>query len=135
MSKLILFYLALLLALAPGAQAASPAPGEVGELWHGKVLTASFRTGMCFNAKGEARGVLLLRHRNGQQDTYHLHGSVRDNEFNLSHSSGHQFSGRLTGPATMAGKVRLANGMTLNLEGTRVQNAQLEGNDCSPPLQ
>lgn len=115
--------------------AASPAPGEVGELWQGKVLTASFRAGMCFDANGKARGVLLLRHRNGQQDAYHLYGSIRDNEFNLTHSSGHQFTGRLTGPEKMEGSVRLANGMKLNLEGSRIQNAILAGDDCSPPAQ
>lgn len=118
---------------APANAAGSPGPGEVGELWQGKVLTASFRAGMCFDARGKARGVLLLRHRNGQQDAYHLYGAIKNNEFNLSHSSGHQFSGRLTGPEKMEGRVRLSNGINLNLEGQRIRNARLEGDDCSPP--
>lgn len=134
--RLIPGALCLLLCLAAqAAGAASPGPGEVGELWQGKVLTASFRVGMCFDSKGKARGVLLLRHRNGQQDAYHLYGTIRNNQFNLSHSSGHQFSGRLVGPEKMEGSVRLANGMKLNLEGARIQNASLAGDDCSPPAQ
>lgn len=134
---LFLFGALLFFGLASGNSfaAGSPGPGEVAELWHGKILTASFRTGMCFDATGKARGVLLLRHRNGQQDAYHLYGTIRNNEFSLSHSSGHQFNGQLTGPTTMKGRVHLANGMNLNLEGHRVQDARLEGDDCSPPAQ
>ena len=134
-----IFLVLLAMALVPGqclsAFAKSPAPGEVGELWHGKVLTATFRAGMCFDASGKARGVLLLRHRNGQQDAYHLYGTIKNNNFSLSHSSGHLFTGKLTGSKNMEGKVRLANGMTLNLQGERLQNAKLDGDDCSPPGQ
>lgn len=137
---------ALLLLLAGGvAQAAeaSAAPeaaaktitsgsGEVTELWTGKVLTATFRAGMCFGANGKARGVLILRHANGQEDTYHLYGSIRANTFDLAHSSGHSFTGRLTGPRSMEGRVRLKNGLRLSLEGERALDVPLLAEDCAP---
>ena len=107
-------------------------PGEVTELWTGRVLTATFRAGMCFSADGKARGVLLLRHANGQEDTYHLSGSIRANAFDLSHSSGHSFTGRLTGPRSMEGRVRLKNGLRLSLEGERTPDVPLLAEDCAP---
>ncbi len=107
-------------------------PGEVTELWTGRVLTATFRAGMCFSADGKARGVLLLRHANGQEDTYHLSGSIRANAFELSHSSGHSFTGRLTGPRSMEGRVRLKNGLRLSLEGERTPDVPLLAEDCAP---
>lgn len=114
---------------APAAEAA--AGHEVTELWTGKVLTATFRAGMCFRADGKARGVLILRHANGQEDTYHLYGHVRANAFDLTHGSGHSFTGRLTGPKSMEGRVKLKNGLSLNLEGTREQDVPL-ADDCAP---
>lgn len=107
-------------------------PGEVTELWNGKVLTATFRAGMCFSADGRARGVLLLRHANGQEDVYHLKGTIRSNAFDLAHSSGHVFSGRLTGPHSMAGTVTLKNGLRLSLEGARALDVPLAAEDCAP---
>lgn len=115
-----------------GAKTITSGPGEVTELWTGKVLTATFRAGMCFGADGRARGVLLLRHANGQEDTYHLHGSIRANAFELSHSSGHSFTGRLTGPRSMEGRVRLKNGLSLSLEGERTLDVPLLAEDCAP---
>lgn len=106
--------------------------GQITELWQGKVLTASFRAGMCFDPLGKARGVLILRHKNGQEDTYHLYGTIKNNAFDLSHSSGHYFTGRLTGPDSMEGKVKLSNGLKLGLEGRRIQNAKLLAPDCAP---
>lgn len=129
----------LVLAAAPGPALAAGGErtitsggGEVTELWTGKVLTATFRAGMCFGADGKARGVLLLRHANGQEDTYHLHGHIRANAFDLSHGSGHTFTGRLTGPASMEGRVKLKNGLALNLEGTRKPDVPLLADDCAP---
>lgn len=107
-------------------------PGEVTELWSGKVLTATFRAGMCFSADGRARGVLLLRHANGQEDVYHLKGTIRSNSFDLAHSSGHVFAGRLTGPHSMEGRVTLKNGLRLSLEGTRALDVPLAAEDCAP---
>lgn len=107
-------------------------PGEVTELWSGKVLTATFRAGMCFSADGRARGVLLLRHANGQEDVYHLKGTIRSNTFDLAHSSGHVFAGRLTGPHSMEGRVTLKNGLRLSLEGTRTLDVPLVAEDCAP---
>lgn len=132
---------ACLCALLCGAtlRAAAGAPktiksgsGEVTELWTGKVLTATFRAGMCFRADGKARGVLILRHANGQEDTYHLYGHIRANAFDLTHTSGHSFTGRLTGPASMEGRVKLKNGLALDLEGTREQDVPLLAEDCAP---
>ena len=106
--------------------------GEVTELWSGKVLSASFKAGMCFDAQGKARGVLKLRHANGQVDVYHLYGTIRDNQFDLAHSSGHFFSGRLNEPLRMSGQVRLRNGLKLSLEGQRELDAPLLRSDCAP---
>ena len=118
---------------AAGAQKTiTSGSGEVTELWTGKVLTATFRAGMCFRTDGRARGVLILRHSNGQEDTYHLYGSIRDNAFDLSHGSGHTFTGRITGPRSMEGRVKLKNGLSLNLEGKREQDVPLAAEDCAP---
>lgn len=107
-------------------------PNETTELWQGKVLTAKFRVGMCYSPDGKARGVLLLKHRNGQEDVYHLYGTLRNNAFELTHSSGHYFSGKLTGPGTMEGKAKLSGGMSLSLKGTRTRNAPVIAEDCAP---
>lgn len=122
---------------APAEEMATPrtiksGSGEVTELWTGKVLTATFRAGMCFRTDGRARGVLILRHANGQEDTYHLYGHIRANAFDLTHGSGHSFTGRLTGPKSMEGRVKLKNGLSLNLEGTREQDVPLAAEDCAP---
>lgn len=115
-----------------GVKTITSGPGEVTELWTGKVLTATFRAGMCFGADGKARGVLILRHANGQEDTYHLYGGIRANAFDLTHSSGHSFTGRLTGPRSMEGRVRLKNGLSLSLEGERALDVPLVAEDCAP---
>lgn len=106
--------------------------GLTTELWQGKALTATFRVGICYTAKGKANGVLLLKHRNGQVDTYHLNGTLKNNEFYLTHSSGHKITGSLTGPGGMQGKARLANGLSLGLKGERIRNAPLAAADCAP---
>ena len=119
-------------ALAQGPKTIKSGSGEVTELWTGKVLTATFRAGMCFRTDGKARGVLILRHANGNEDTYHLYGHIRDNAFELTHGSGHSFTGRLTGPKSMEGRVKLKNGLALNLEGTRELDVPLVAEDCAP---
>lgn len=105
---------------------------QSAELWEGKILTARFRAGICFKPDGKAMGVLILTHRNGNEDVYHLYGSVRNNKFDLSHSSGHYFNGELTGPDSMEGHVKLANGMKMSLKGSRKQNVTLKAPDCAP---
>ena len=115
-----------------GVKTITSGSGEVTELWTGKVLTATFRAGMCFGADGKARGVLILRHANGQEDTYHLYGGIRANAFDLTHSSGHSFTGRLTGPRSMEGRVRLKNGLSFSLEGERTPDVPLVAEDCAP---
>lgn len=136
-AALACLFVLLVAAAAPAAEKAAPrtiksGSGEVTELWTGKVLTATFRAGMCFRSDGRARGVLILRHANGQEDTYHLYGHIRANAFELTHGSGHSFTGRLTGPGSMEGRVKLKNGLSLNLEGTREQDVPLAAEDCAP---
>lgn len=133
--KTLPLLLACLFALeaAPRGEATiETGPDVTTELWDGKVLTATFRAGMCFEKDGRARGVLLLRHSNGQEDTYHLYGALRDDEFYLSHTSGHVFSGKLASPEKMEGKVKLANGLRLSLKGVRHKNVPLAASDCAP---
>lgn len=102
------------------------------ELWEGRVLTARFRVGMCFEPGGDVRGVLILKHLNGNEDTYHLYGKLKGDNFDLSHSSGHYFNGQLTGPDSMEGKVKLSNGMKMTLKGSRTRNVTLKAPDCAP---
>lgn len=102
------------------------------ELWEGKALTAHFRVGMCHDKKGKAWGVLELRHATGQEDIYHLYGTLRNNEFNLHHSSGHFLSGRLGDDGTMKGKAKLKNGLRMSLSGSRRLNVPLAAEDCAP---
>lgn len=105
---------------------------HVTELWEGSALTARFRVGMCHDRKGKAWGVLLLRHASGQEDTYHLYGTLRNNEFNLSHSSGHFLTGTLDDDGAMQGKAKLKNGLRLSLSGKRKINVPLAAPDCAP---
>lgn len=117
---------------APGAETTRSNSDHSTELWQGSVLTATFRAGMCFGRDGNARGVLILRHKNGKEDTYHLYGRLEGNEFNLSHSSGHHFSGEITGANTIKGSVKLSNGLRLGLSGDRKVNVPLAAEDCAP---
>ena len=114
---------------AGAAQAASP--DEKTEVWQGTVLGAKFITGVCFAPNGSARAVLLLTHRNGQTDVYHLYGQLVDNAFELRHGSGHIFRGKLTSAGKMEGRVRLSGGIAMPLSGTRTPNVQL-AEDCAP---
>lgn len=107
-------------------------PEHRTELWEGKVLGATFRAGMCFTPRGAAKGVLLLRHANGNEDAYHLYGRINRDEFDLTHSSGHFFSGKITGPDSMEGKARLKNGLRLTLKGKRATDVPLMAEDCAP---
>lgn len=118
--------------LGAGAKIIRSGPAERTEQWEGKALTATFRVGMCFSPRGKARGVLILRHANGNEDQYHLYGTINNNVFALSHSSGHYMSGELTGPDSMEGKIRLKNGLRLSLRGRRVQDAPVLAEDCAP---
>ena len=132
----ILFAAFIFAAVLPGISRAADAivtgPGERTELWTGRVLTAKFRAGMCFEDNGKARGVLILRHANGNEDAYHLYGHIRNDTFELSHSSGHHFAGRLVSPDEMEGSVKISKGPKLSLSGKRVLNAPLAASDCAP---
>lgn len=107
-------------------------PGVRTERWSGRVLTAKFRAGMCFEANGKARGVLILRHANGNEDVYHLYGHYNNDAFELTHSSGHHFAGELTGPDSMKGSVKINRGPRLSLSGKRVLDVPLAASDCAP---
>lgn len=136
MRNLLKFFAALIFIAfaAPvfARQTVSTNPEETAELWEGKALTAHFRVGICYKADGSARGVLLLKHRSGQEDVYHLYGTLKNNEFYLTHSSGHKISGKLTGPDSMEGKAKLSSGIRLNLSGKRFRNVRLAAPDCAP---
>lgn len=131
--KLLLCLNIFLLAGSASAQeTVESSPEQTTELWEGKALTANFRVGICYRPDGRAQGVLLLKHRSGQEDVYHLYGTVKNNEFYLSHSSGHKLSGSLTGPESMQGKAKLKSGLTLKLSGKRQRDVRLSAADCAP---
>ena len=102
------------------------------ELWRGKILTATFRAGMCFAPNGKAKGVFILRHSNGDEDVYHVLGTWENNHFNLKHNSGHKFSGEFVSDSKVKGKVKLNRGMTLSMSGDRTRNVRLVAHDCAP---
>lgn len=133
MKKLLIAIALLLLPCSSHAvETTVTGPEHTTELWEGKALTATFRIGMCYDAKGKANGVLILRHRNGQEDVYHLYGTLKNNEFDLSHGSGHHMTGRLTGENSMEGKARLKSGIKLSLSGKRFRHVPLVKSDCAP---
>lgn len=107
-------------------------PDLTTELWEGRTLTAHFRVGICYRPDGHAQGVLVLKHRSGNEDIYHLYGTLKNNEFYLSHSSGHRISGKLTAADKMEGKARLSSGLKLSLSGSRHLNAPVLAADCAP---
>lgn len=116
---------------AQGAATIKSGPDVSTERWEGKVLTAKFRAGMCFEKNGKARGVLILRHANGNEDTYHLYGTQKNNHFDLAHSSGHHFTGTLSS-TDIKGTARIKNGPKLGLSGKRIRNVPLAAEDCAP---
>ena len=128
---------ALLSLLWPAALAAEEAtivstPGQRTELWTGKILTATFRAGMCFRKDGYAKGVFILRHKSGAEDVYHVKGRWQGDEFYLEHGSGHTFSGSFQGEGKIKGKARLRQGISLGMSGERRLNAPLVAHDCAP---
>lgn len=114
-----------------GKHAVPPVPGEVTELWEGKVLTSHFRVAICVNGRGSLRGAALLRTRSGQVDVYHLEGGVRDGRVEARHpSSGHVFSVTLY-DGEVRGKLRLNRGLSFDIEGRRTLNVPVT-EDCAP---
>ena len=65
---------------------------------------------------------------------YHLYGHIRNDTFELSHSSGHHFAGRLVSPDEMEGSVKISKGPKLSLSGKRVLNAPLAASDWALPF-
>jgi hypothetical protein len=122
----------------PAGDTATPAPSaantpvEVRELWTGSLYSSTYRVGVCVSAQGTVRGVVHLRLYNGKVDVYHIDGTVRNNDIEAHHSSGHSFKGRLASADKVEGVISLKNGMNIRLEGKRIHNAPLAPEDCAP---
>ncbi len=123
----------LLLCCACGLAPATAAAGgdERTEVWKGKMYSSTFRAAMCVAPDGKARGVLLLRRRSGEVDTYHFYGEERNGLISVRHGSGHRLEARQTSPATVEGALRLANGMKISFEADRESPGRVSG-DCAP---
>lgn len=135
--KVCLFLAGLLACLffaapAPCVETIRSGPDVTTEYWEGKVLTAKFRAGMCYDKNGKAWGVLILRHANGNEDPYHLYGTLKNSHFELGHSSGHHFAGTFESPTTLKGSAKIKNGPRLGLTGKRTPNVPLAAKDCAP---
>ncbi len=122
----------------PAGDTATPAPSaantpvEVRELWTGSLYSSTYRVGVCVSAQGTVRGVVHLRLYNGKVDVYHIDGTVRNNDIEAHHSSGHSFKGRLASADRVEGVISLKNGMNVRLEGKRIHDAPLAPEDCAP---
>ena len=124
-------FLFLIISVPCRASGTGAAPDEYTELWYGSVLTASFRVAVCVKPDGALRGVVYLKPLSGDVDVYHIYGPLENNSFRATHSSGHLFTGRLTGPDTMEAKIRLSSGKKLSLEGRRKHGVKVTS-DCAP---
>ena len=113
-------------------QPAANTPVEVRELWTGSLYSSTYRVGVCVSAQGTVRGVVHLRLYNGKVDVYHIDGTVRNNDIEAHHSSGHSFKGRLASADKVEGVISLKNGMNVRLEGKRIHDAPLAPEDCAP---
>ena len=117
---------------ATATPSAANAPVEVRELWTGSLYSSTYRVGVCVSAQGTVRGVVHLRLYNGKVDVYHIDGTVRNNDIEAHHSSGHSFKGRLASADKVEGVISLKNGMNIRLEGKRIHDAPLAPEDCAP---
>lgn len=104
---------------------------ERTEVWEGKMYSSTFRAAMCVAPGGRARGVLLLRRRSGEVDTYHFYGEERNGVISVSHSSGHRLEARHASPTTVQGTLRLANGMKFSFDAARNAAGRVS-EDCAP---
>ena len=117
---------------ATATTSAANTPVEVRELWTGSLYSSTYRVGVCVSAQGTVRGVVHLRLYNGKVDVYHIDGTVRNNDIEAHHSSGHSFKGRLASADKVEGVISLKNGMNIRLEGKRTHDAPLAPEDCAP---
>lgn len=117
---------------ATATPSAANTPVEVRELWTGSLYSSTYRVGVCVSAQGTVRGVVHLRLYNGKVDVYHIDGTVRNNDIEAHHSSGHSFKGRLASADKVEGVISLKNGMNVRLEGKRTHDAPLAPEDCAP---
>ncbi len=124
-----------LLAMPARATAGSAHPvneqGERTELWTGKVLSATFKAGICTRPNGAVRGVFWLRHANGDVDVYHVYGFRNGEEVEVRHPSGHIFRARVTPDGNLSGKVRIKNRIGLTMKGSSQRDVPLS-DDCAP---
>ncbi len=105
---------------------------NLGELWTGSLYTSTYRAGLCIESDGRVRGVLLLKLKNGQIDTYHFYGIMDSNGIiKAKHKSGHLFVGKFDDEISVSGDVTLSNGFSVELKGDRLQNATLTER-CGP---
>ncbi len=104
----------------------------IGELWTGSIYSSTYRAGVCMEPKGLVHGVLILRLRNGDEDIYHFRGT-KDIKgiLHLKHNDGHSFKGQFDSATAVQGNIKLANGFSIKLTGTREQNVLL-GQSCRP---
>lgn len=102
------------------------------ELWTGTLYTATFRMGVCVTHAGVLRGVLLLRHKNGDEDVYHVHGTVDNGHIRARHNSGHVFEGYFVGEDRVHLNVTLKGGRILHLEGVRIRDPAMRLDTCRP---
>ena len=111
--------------------AAAGGRAERSEVWDGKMYSSTFRAAMCVAPDGRARGVLLLRRRSGDVDTYHFYGVERNGVIAVSHSSGHRLEARHVTPTSVQGTLRLANGMKFSFDAARNTSGRVS-DDCAP---
>lgn len=130
MSGRVLLSLFVWMVCLVGPALAGPAD-ERRELWTGSVLTSSYRVGLCVAPSGEARGVLLLRSLWGREDVYHLYGTVRGEQIDLRHGSGHRILARYAG-GKVKGQAFLRQGKKFALDARRTLDAALTRDDCRP---
>ncbi len=104
----------------------------IGELWTGSIYSSTFRAGACIHPDGKVNGVLLLKLKNGQVDTYHFYGNMDEHGIiRAKHNSGYKFKGKIDSVVKVSGEVTLNNGFTIDIEGNRLQNSKLT-KTCGP---
>ncbi len=110
----------------------SEKPETIGELWTGSLYSSTYKAGVCIASDGAVRGVLHLRLKGGQVDTYHFYGQQSaDGRIKAKHSSGHRFEGYFINDHIIKGNVRTKGGFSVKLEGKREQGVVLT-DSCGP---
>lgn len=108
-----------------------PAPHTSRELWSGALYTSTYRAGVCIEADGAVRGVLLVRTMNGAVDPYHFYGTFKDGIVRATHGSGHSFEGSFNSDHEITGTIILKGGRKVTLTGKRHVDVPLT-DSCRP---